>query len=276
MIINEALFMGIKELNNNNIEDSNLKARILISHSLNVTKEYILVHGEEEFPIEKINEYLENIERVAKGEPIQYVINSQDFYGLNFYINEDVLIPQPDTEVLVEEAIKLIRKENREIKILDLCTGSGAIAVCLAKEENVKVTASDISRKALEVAKRNATLNSVQLEFIESNLFENIKDKFDIIVSNPPYIETDIIDTLSNEVKAEPKIALDGGKDGLDFYRKIVKEARKYLKENGHLIVEIGYNQKESVIELFKENHFENVICIKDYGQNDRVIMGNI
>ena len=276
MIINEALFIGIRELNNKRVEDSNLKARIIISNILNVSKEYILIHGDEEFPIEKVNEYIEKIERVASGEPIQYIIQNQEFYGLNFFVNSNVLIPQPDTEILVQEAIKIIRKEKRRLKILDLCTGSGAIAICLDKEENVDITGSDISLEALDVARKNNLLNKTNVNFIQSDLFEKIEDKFDIIVSNPPYIETDIIETLSTEVKAEPKIALDGGSDGLDFYRKIAIQSKKHLSTNGYLIVEIGYNQKDSVIKIFEENSFKNIYCIKDYGQNDRVIVANI
>ncbi len=276
MIINEALFMGMRELNNHNIEDSNLKTKMIISNILNVTKEYLLIYGDEEFPFEKINEYVEKIGRVANGEPIQYVTNHQEFYGLDFYVDENVLIPQPDTEILVEEAIKVIREKNKKVKILDLCTGSGAIAICLAKEDNTEVTASDISENALEVAKRNLTLNHVQVKLEKSDLFENIHEEFDIIVSNPPYIETAMIEKLSSEVKAEPKMALDGGADGLDFYRKIVKNSRNHLSTNGYLIVEIGYNQKDDVIKIFEENNFNNIFCIKDYGQNDRVIIGNL
>lgn len=276
MIIDEALFMGIRELNNYNIEESNLKAKLLISNALNVTKEYILIHGNEEFPVDKLNEYLEKIERVAKGEPIQYVMNLQEFFGLNFYVDENVLIPQPDTEILIEEVIKIIRKENRDLKILDLCTGSGAIGVCLAKENNTSVTASDISAKALEVAKRNCTMNNVKMNLVQSDLFEKITDgEFDIIVSNPPYIETKVIDTLSREVKAEPRIALDGGEDGLDFYKKIAKDSNRFLSTNGYLIVEIGYNQKDSVIKIFEENGYTNIYAIKDLGKNDRVIVAN-
>lgn len=276
MIIDEALFMGIRELNNYNIEESNLKAKLLISNALNVTKEYILIHGNEEFPVDKLNEYLEKIERVAKGEPIQYVMNLQEFFGLNFYVDENVLIPQPDTEILIEEVIKIIRKENRDLKILDLCTGSGAIGVCLAKENNTSVTASDISAKALEVAKRNCTMNNVKMNLVQSDLFEKITDgEFDIIVSNPPYIETKVIDTLSREVKAEPRIALDGGEDGLDFYKKIAKDSNRFLSTNGYLIVEIGYNQKDSVIKIFEKNGYTNIYAIKDLGKNDRVIVAN-
>lgn len=276
MIIDEALFMGIRELNNYNIEESNLKAKLLISNVLNVTKEYILIHGNEEFPVDKLNEYLEKVERVAKGEPIQYVMNLQEFFGLNFYVDENVLIPQPDTEILIEEVIKIIRKENRDLKILDLCTGSGAIGICLAKENNTSVTASDISAKALEVAKRNCTMNNVKMNLVQSDLFEKITDgEFDIIVSNPPYIETKVIDTLSREVKAEPRIALDGGEDGLDFYKKIAKDSNRFLSTNGYLIVEIGYNQKDSVIKIFEENGYTNIYAIKDLGKNDRVIVAN-
>ena len=275
MIIDEALFMGIRELNNNNIEESNLKAKLLISNVLDVTKEYILIHGNEEFPVDKLNEYFEKIERAANGEPVQYIINSQNFYGMNFYVDENVLIPQPDTEILVEEAIKIIRKENKKLKVLDLCTGSGAIAVSIAKEENVEVTASDVSKKALEVAKKNSTMNNVNINLIESDLYKNIKDEFDIIVSNPPYIATNVIDTLSSEVKSEPKIALDGGRDGLDFYRKIAEESKKYLCTNGYLIVEIGYDQKEDVIKILEESGYTNIYCIKDLNQNDRVIVAN-
>ena len=224
MIIDEVLFMGIRELNNSNVEESNLKAKLLISDVLGVTKEYILIHGNEEFPFGKLNEYLEKIERLASGEPLQYILNSQEFFGIDFYVDENVLIPQPDTETLVIETIKIIRKENRSLKILDLCTGSGAIGICLARENNVKVTASDISKKALEVAKKNCTMNNARINLVESDLFENIKDKFDIIVSNPPYIETSVIKTLSPEVRHEPRIALDGGEDGLDFYRRIAEE----------------------------------------------------
>ena len=275
MIIDEALFMGIRELNNYNIEDSNLKAKLLISNVLNVKKEYILIHGNEKIPLDKLNEYFKKIERLAKGEPIQYILQSQEFFGINFYVDENVLIPQPDTETLVIEAIKTIRRENRELKVLDLCTGSGAIGICLARENNVEVTASDISSKALEVAKKNCTMNNVDVKLIESDLFENIKEKYDIIVSNPPYIESSVIDTLSSEVRNEPRIALDGGEDGLDYYRRIAEDSKDHLFTNGYLIVEIGYNQKDSVEKIFKESGYKNICTVKDLGKNYRVIIAN-
>ena len=194
--------------------------------------------------------------------------------NLNFYVDENVLIPQPDTETLVLQAIKRIKQyENNNIKVLDLCTGSGAIAISLAKEfenKNVQVYASDISDKALEVAKKNSKKNDVHINFINSNMFENIDEKFDIIVSNPPYIETETIKKLSKDVQQEPHIALDGGFDGLEFYKIIASEYEKYLNDNGTLLLEIGYNQKQSVTELFINR---NVECIKDLAQNDRVII---
>lgn len=276
MIINEALFIGIRELKNNNISDSNLKAKLILSSVLDVSKEYILIHGNEEFPVEKMNEYFEDIERVSKGEPLQYVTNIQSFFGMDFYVDRNVLIPQPDTEVLVETAIKIIKKQNKKVEVLDLCTGSGVIAVSVAKQKNTEVTASDISEKALKIAKRNSSMHNTKVNFIKSDLFKNINGKFDIILSNPPYIETEVIKTLSSDVKAEPIIALDGGKDGLDFYREIAQNAKNHLSTNGYLIVEIGNNQKDEVTKILKENGYENIYCIKDYAQNNRVIVSNL
>ena len=193
--------------------------------------------------------------------------------GLQFEVNKNVLIPRADTEVLVEEVIDII--ENKELKVLDLCTGSGAIAVSLAKKlKNIKVTASDISLNALKTAKKNAILNDVNIIFKHSDLFENIEETFDIIVSNPPYIETDVIKTLSKDVQNEPFIALDGGKDGLDIYKKIVNDAYKYLNEDGTLALEIGYNQKEQVINLLKESgNYTDIYSKKDLGGNNRIVL---
>ena len=159
-----------------------------------------------------------------------------------------MLIPQPDTEILVEEVIK-ISEDIDKLKILDLCTGSGAIAVSLKKYiENSRVVATDISERALEIAAKNAKDNNVEIEFIKSNLFRDVNTKFNIIVSNPPYIKTSVIETLEKEVQKEPIIALNGGIDGLDFYRSIINEADKYLNINGFLCLEIGYDQKNEVI----------------------------
>ena len=186
-------------------------------------------------------------------------------------MDENVLIPQPDTEIAVENAIRLLRfKQNQ--RVLDLCTGSGAIAISVAINSDAEVWASDVSEKAIEIAKRNAIDNNAEVSFILSNMFENINGQFDIIISNPPYIESSTIPTLDIEVQNEPHLALDGGSDGLDFYRIIANQAPNYLNEDGILILEIGYNQKEAVEDLLKAN-FINIETYKDYANNDRVIV---
>ena len=200
--------------------------------------------------------------------------------GLQFYVDENVLIPQPDTEILVEETIKLL-KEKQNIQILDLCTGSGCIAIAIAKYlKSAKVIAIDISKKALEIAQKNSKINEVEekIQFMQSDLWQEIKKQaFDIIVSNPPYIETENIQKLSKQVQKEPLIALDGGKDGLEFYRKIIKEAPNYLKEDGYLCLEIGYNQKKQIInEMLQTKDYKYIVSKKDLAGNDRVIIGGM
>ena len=199
---------------------------------------------------------------------------------MNFFVNEDVLIPRPDTEILVEEVINITKRLTRP-RVLDLCTGSGAIAISIAKyAQNAILYASDISTNAIEIAKKNAKTNNVinRIEFIESNLFDSIpKMKFDIIVSNPPYIKRDEISKLDQEVQNEPNIALDGGIDGLDFYRIISSKAYDYLKYNGYLCMEIGFDQKESVIDILDyENRYSNTYSKKDLYGNDRIIVTRV
>ena len=201
--------------------------------------------------------------------PIQYITEKANFMGLEFKVNKNVLIPQPDTETLVEETLKII-KNYKNVKLLDLCTGSGCIAISIAKyANNANVFASDISKKALEIAKENSIKNKTEnIQFINSNMFKNINEQFDIIVSNPPYIKKKVIKSLDKQVKKEPRIALNGGRDGLEFYKNIRQNIDTYLKPEGYLILEIGFDQKEDVQKIF-----ENSKCVKDLNNNDRVII---
>lgn len=280
MTIKELLNQAVIMLKNENIDAPKNKARMLLQATLKKSREYLMIYDNKEVENIDRDRYIKNVKRLILGEPLQYITGLQEFMKLNFLVTKDVLIPRPDTEILVEKVINIAENISNPV-ILDLCTGSGAIAVSLAKYiKNVHVCAVDISSKALEIAKKNAELNGVKnnIQFMESNLFDKIKDKkFDIIVSNPPYIETETIKTLSKEVQSEPKIALDGGKDGLDFYRKIADNGYKYLNRQGYLCLEIGYNQKIAVRQILeKKKRYVNINCIKDLCENDRVIIAQI
>ena len=275
LTIEEILKKSIQKLKQAKIEDAILKSKIIVSNVLDKPKEYLLINGEKEIECEQIDRVNKNIDKLIKGVPIQYITNSQEFMGFSFYVDENVLIPQPDTEILVEETISIAKKIENP-KVLDLCTGSGAIAISIAKNINIrKLLATDISKDALNVTKINCKKNDVEnIELIESDLFENIHENFNIIVSNPPYIETKVIETLSTEVKCEPRLALDGGKDGLDFYKTIIEEGYIYLEPEGYLCLEIGYDQKDKVIKLIENNgNYKNIYSKKDLENNDRVIV---
>lgn len=279
MKIKDVLKIGIESLNQIKIEDASLKARILLANILDKNKEYLLIHDEEEINKKIVNLYMQKIEELKNHKPIQYIIKKQEFMGYDFYVDENVLIPQPDTENLVEEVLFIINSiKDKSLKILDLCTGSGAIAISLSKilnSDKILIYGSDISEKALKIAQDNAIQNCSKVVFLKSNIFNEINNnyKFDIIVSNPPYIETKTIEELSEEVKYEPHLALDGGEDGLYFYREIIKNAKKYLNPNGYLAFEIGYNQKKQVEKLLEENGYKNIYSRKDLSGNDRVVV---
>lgn len=207
------------------------------------------------------------------GIPLDYITNKSEFYGCKIYVNEHVLIPRMETEILAEQAIKAIGE--REFEVLDLCTGSGCIARAIAENTNAHITASDISDEALKVAAKNNEEKNVTI--VKSDLFEQFAfGTFDIIVSNPPYIPSSEIDSLQVEVKNEPRIALDGGDDGLDFYRKIISSSPSYLRKGGKLLLEIGYNQAESVKQLMYTFGFNDVKLVLDADGNDRVIIGQV
>ena len=280
MTIKEALEKGTIMLRGENLDSPKLKARLLLQDALNKPRQYLIVHDIEKIPESTINKYFENILKVKAGTPIEHITHIKEFMKMNFYVDENVLIPRQDTETLVEEVIN-IAKKNHSKKILDLCTGSGAIAVSIAKYvPETEIIAIDISPKALAVAKKNATINNVeeQITFIKSDLFEQIENKkFDIIVSNPPYIKKCDIKKLDKEVQKEPIIALDGGVDGLDFYKKIVKNSYLYLKYGGYLALEIGFDEKEEVEKLIeKEKQYINTYAKKDLYGNDRIIITKV
>lgn len=279
MNIKQALEEAKNILKSNNFEDSNIIAKELLSYVLKKDKVYLTINLDSDLTDIEYVEFTKYIEQIIDGKPLQYITQKQEFMGMEFFMNENVLIPQPDTEILVETVLDICKRYGKQsLRILDLCTGSGAIAISLSKILNTQVFASDVSTKALEVAEKNNVMNNTKVEFIESNLFEKINgEKFDIIVSNPPYIKNEEIKSLSKQVQNEPYIALAGGEDGLDFYRKIIDEAYKHMNKNGYLCLEIGYDQKEDLIKLIKQNeNYEYENCIKDLSNNDRCIIAKI
>lgn len=245
-----------------------------------VDRLYIHLNLNKELTEEQKIKFIGFAEERINGRPIAYIVEKREFMGLDFFVKEGVLIPRPDTETLVEEIIEIC-KDRKNVSILDIGTGSGAITVSLAKYiENSNVTSFDISEIALEIGKKNAIINEVdkKIEYIKSDLFTELNDsdiKFDIIVSNPPYIKKQDIETLHTQVKDyEPYNALEGGEDGLDFYRKITEQGKKYLNECGILAYEVGHNQAEDVINIMKSNGYKQIYTKKDIQGIDRVVIG--
>lgn len=258
-----------------------LDVETLLQKVLGVDRLYILLNLERVLSEDEEQLFNKFINERLNNRPIAYIVENREFMGLDFFVKEGVLIPRPDTEVLVEEVIELAKKKGAK-NILDIGTGSGAITVSLAKYlENVKVTSVDISDIALEIGKRNAISNEVndRINFVKSDLFTNIdkETKFDIIVSNPPYIKRKVIETLDKQVKDyEPYNALEGGVDGLDFYRAITKQAKNYLKKGGILAYEVGHDQSEDVSKLMEMDGYTNIYTLKDLQQIDRVVIGTV
>lgn len=226
--------------------------------------------GEEEE--KKVNSYFEAIQKRSEKIPLQYITGEQNFCGLDFYVNENVLIPRLDTEILVE---KILEYEEPGQRVMDMCTGSGCIAITLQKLGGFQVMAVDISEEALTLARKNAQRNQAQVTFFQSNMFEQLSNtsKVDVIVSNPPYIESKVVDELDDEVKKyEPRLALDGMEDGLHFYRILAREGKRFLNEGGRLYVEIGFDQAEAVKEIFGAQGFLDIQVYKDLAGLDRVV----
>lgn len=273
MTYKEAVDLGVQVLTLAKIEEADNDAWLLLSKVCKMNRTSYYMHMGDEVTSEQLNEYEFLIKKRAERVPLQYITGEQEFMGLNFHVNSNVLIPRQDTETLVEEALKLVEPG---MKILDVCTGSGCIIISILKKcHYVEGMGSDISKQALNVAKENAKLNNVAVDFERSDLFENISGKYDMIVSNPPYIRTDVIPTLMPEVcEFEPMEALDGKEDGLFFYRKIIKECRTYLNPNGKILFEIGNDQGKDVSDMLTYAGFSDVRVVKDLAHNDRVVIG--
>ena len=269
----EAYEFGIKTLTEAGIGEAKSDTLLLLEGICQVTRNDVLVHGEVELDEDLVTAYKDALQKRCTHIPVQHITGIQNFMGLDFMVNEHVLIPRFDTEILVEEVMKEL---HDGFSILDMCTGSGCILLSLLKySNNCKGVGVDISEDALAVAKKNQERLGIEASFINSNLFEQVTGKYDIIVSNPPYIKSDVILTLMEEVRChEPILALDGTKDGLFFYRKIVEESPAYLNGGGMLFFEIGYDQGEAVKGLMEEKGFKDVKVVKDYAGLDRVVMG--
>lgn len=275
MTFREAIVFGEEKLNIAGIEDAKHDAWLLLTFICKIDRTFYYVHMDEEMEVEKEAEYVNVLNKRAEHVPLQYITGEQEFMGIPFHVNDSVLIPRQDTETLVEEALKVVRPG---MKVLDMCTGSGCILISILKNiVDVEGYGYDISKQAINVAKENAKLNNVNATFERSDLFEDVSDKFDVIVSNPPYIPTDVIGGLMPEVAVyEPMQALDGKEDGLHFYRRIVAAASDYLNPGGTLLFEIGHDQGEAVSGLMIEAGYQNVRVVKDLAGNDRVVIGGL
>lgn len=271
---------GIETLSSENIPDAKVDARILLEYACKTDRNALFLHGDMEVKDEDEKTYLELLSKRIMHIPLQYLTGEQEFMGLTYKVNESVLIPRQDTECLVEIVLKHLHDGMR---ILDMCTGSGCILISLLHYSNdCEGVGVDLSEEALNVARDNAERLSnngisdkMNVNFVHSDLFENIDGNFDIIVSNPPYIKTDVIKGLMPEVREyEPMMALDGMEDGLYFYRKIISSAKEHLSRGGQLFFEIGYDQGQEVSDLMRKEGYTNVEVLKDLAGLDRVVYG--
>ena len=273
VLVKDIVAQAKKKLDACGIVESRIDSWLLAESVLGVSRQDLFLEPEKSISEEQAQKYFEAISERSEHIPLQYITGRQQFMDFGFIVNEDVLIPRPETELLVEKVTSYIKK--RYVKVLDMCTGSGCIAVSIDRMcANADVTAVDISEKALKVAGENNVNNQGRVTFVQSDLFENINETYDVIVSNPPYIPTSDIDTLMEEVREhEPHLALDGSADGLKFYREICTNAVNYLNKNGKIFLEIGYDQGQTVPELLRENGFSDIQVLKDLSGNDRMVI---
>ena len=275
MTLKEAYEYGQVQLKNAEIDDAVLDAWYLLEHVIGISRSMYFMDMNREISSEQETMYRTYIANRAKHIPLQHITGVQEFMGLESCVNEHVLVPRQDTEVLVERALEDLESD---MQVLDMCTGSGCILLSLLKlcgYANVSGVGVDISEEALKVARQNAESLEVNAQFLHSDLFEKVEGLYDIIVSNPPYIRTSVIEELKEEVKFhDPYLALDGKEDGLHFYRRIVEESPRYLKKGGKLYFEIGHDQGEDVSKLMKDAGFVDVTVKKDLAGLDRVVFG--
>jgi len=276
MNIENILNEGIDVLQKNKIANPQLDSEILLSNSIKRDKKHIILNPKEVLNLEQLGKFKSLIERRKKGEPIAYLINKKEFWKDEFFVNKDVLIPRPDSELIIEQALKIYSKDI-QLQVLDIGTGSGCILLSILKERsNFYGTGIDISKKSINVSKFNAKqLNLTnRVKFFHSSVDNFNNGKYDMIVSNPPYIEQLSLKYLEKDVvNFEPKLALSGGFDGFSKIRKVINKASILIKKNGKFILEIGFNQKNKVIKILKEEGFYVNKAIKDYGNNDRCII---
>lgn len=276
MTIRQAVKWGAEKLRDNNVDNAEYDSFELLSSINGMTRTFYFINGDNELSEKDFSLFKEYIEKRASHKPLQHILGKAYFYGYEFVVNENVLIPRQDTEILVNEVIK-VAKDGYDI--LDMCTGSGCIGITLAKKfPDSNVTGVDISDKALAVAWKNkCNLDADNIDFIQSDLFAALgaDRRYDIIVSNPPYIPTKVIEGLQDEVRLyDPMLALDGTEDGLMFYRRITDKSGDYLKMNGYLCYEIGAEQAADVSDIMKQAGFKDIVVVKDLAGLDRVVMG--
>jgi len=276
MNIQTLLNQASKILYNSSNRSSKLDSEILLSKIIKKNRQYLILNSNEEVKKENIKSFDCLVKRRKRGEPIAYLINKKEFWKQNFYINQNVLIPRPDTELLVEETLKLFNV-NSKINILDIGTGSGCILLSILKERrNFFGTGIDISKKAIKVARFNAKMHQLsnRVKFYNSDVDKFLIGKYDLILSNPPYIRRQDLKYLEIDIKGfEPKLALDGGKDGFSKITKVISKTSSLLKRNGRFILEIGFGQKNRILNILEKNNFFINKVLKDYGKNDRCII---